>query len=138
MFPERMDRLCQAAEVSGADRLAGMKARGFLTSGGLTADSFLATDSPCRIIRAARPAKRTAPLRYGARIPHCRFQADAVLQGKRTAVGDLTAAAALSVPKPTWRPASREGFGCGLPDGDCLSGRARIEALVEGMVAYDE
>jgi len=40
MFPERMERLCQAAEASGADRLAGMKARGFLTSGGLMADSF--------------------------------------------------------------------------------------------------
>ncbi len=135
-----VDRLCEAVEAFGADRLAGIEARGFLISAPV-ADRLGIGFTMLRK-QGKLPGKvvsHSYDLEYGA--DTIEIQADAVAPGERVVVVDdlLATGGTFGAGIDLLR-----GIGADVRGAVCLvelaflGGRTRLDAPVASIVAYDE
>ena len=133
-----VDRLCAAVEGFGADRLAGIEARGFLISAPVAARlgiGFTMLRKPGKL--PGRVISHRYELEYGS--DTIEIQADAVQPGERVVVVDDllatggTCGAGIRLLREV---------GADVPGAVCLvelaflGGRARLDAPVESLVVY--
>ncbi len=135
-----MDRLCEAVEAFGADRLAGIEARGFLVSAPV-ADrlgiGFTMLRKQGKLPGAV--VSHRYDLEYGEDV--IEIQADAVRPGERVVVVDdlLATGGTFGAGIQLLRRigADVRGAVC-LVELGFLGGRQRIDAPVASLVVYDE
>jgi len=135
-----VDRLCEAVEGFGADRLAGLEARGFLVSAAV-ADRLGLGFTMLRK-QGKLPGKTVShryTLEYGT--DTIEIQADAVRPGERVVVMDdlLATGGTFGAGIDLLRSNGAEVSGavC-LVELAFLGGRARIDAPVTSILAYDD